>query len=355
MNERELNYEINRYNELKEQGVITSKVNIEQLKGFKNIQNLHEFINFLSGLEINPDNLKKLTIGQTYTRFECLTSFSLFSRVKCRRTYCYQTSTSNPDSIYRREDGKAAYFFMTLIKPKIDKKHSISRNYDNKLSEDKRRGFYCRKPNSGTLNEEIYLESKNSIHLFNEEKVKGSIRMFAYEGKYRIDSLNESGFNITQVSYSESIASEIAELISYDLYSKTDEELKEYKKYLVNSRGGDQNRLRQNLIKMKEDADFIPFKFEKILVASHIIPWVESESSEKTNVNNALLLDAISDALFDKGYISFTDEGSLIISNELENSGDPLLLQFLEQGENIEMNEEKKHNLDWHRKNIFRN
>lgn len=53
------------------------------------------------------------------------------------------------------------------------------------------------------------------------------------------------------------------------------------------------------------------------LIASHIKPWSESTDKEKLDGNNGLLLSPHVDRLFDKGWISFSNKGDLLISPKL--------------------------------------
>lgn len=55
----------------------------------------------------------------------------------------------------------------------------------------------------------------------------------------------------------------------------------------------------------------------KFLVASHIKPWAKSSDIEKLDGSNGLLLAPHVDHLFDKGYITFLDDGSLCLSPQL--------------------------------------
>jgi hypothetical protein len=55
----------------------------------------------------------------------------------------------------------------------------------------------------------------------------------------------------------------------------------------------------------------------KHLRASHIKPWSISNNEEKLDGYNGLLLSPHVDHLFDRGYISFTDSGAVLISGEL--------------------------------------
>jgi hypothetical protein len=54
-----------------------------------------------------------------------------------------------------------------------------------------------------------------------------------------------------------------------------------------------------------------------LLRASHIVPWAESNDQQRLDVHNGLLLSALWDAAFDKGLVSFTDEGTPLIGKSL--------------------------------------
>ena len=55
----------------------------------------------------------------------------------------------------------------------------------------------------------------------------------------------------------------------------------------------------------------------KFLIASHIKPWAKSTNGERLDGNNGLMLAPHIDRLFDRGYISFEDDGELILSKQL--------------------------------------
>lgn len=55
----------------------------------------------------------------------------------------------------------------------------------------------------------------------------------------------------------------------------------------------------------------------KLLIASHIKPFAECTEAERQDANNGLLLSVHIDALFDKGLISFYNDGTIIISPKL--------------------------------------
>lgn len=55
------------------------------------------------------------------------------------------------------------------------------------------------------------------------------------------------------------------------------------------------------------------------LIASHIVPWAESNDEERLDVDNGLLLSPTYDALFDRHLISFENNGKIILSEQIEN------------------------------------
>ena len=87
------------------------------------------------------------------------------------------------------------------------------------------------------------------------------------------------------------------------------------------------------------------------LIASHIKPFIKSSDDEAYDPNNGLLLSQNLDGLFDKGYISFSSDGSIIVSNQL----DPILINYLKKYrlDDIFLNEERKRYLGYHR-NLFK-
>lgn len=63
----------------------------------------------------------------------------------------------------------------------------------------------------------------------------------------------------------------------------------------------------------------------RLLIASHIVPWSKSTPTQKLDPDNGLLLSVSMDALFDKGLISFSNTGSILISNDLDTHATGIL------------------------------
>lgn len=88
-----------------------------------------------------------------------------------------------------------------------------------------------------------------------------------------------------------------------------------------------------------------------VLKASHIKPWRESSTTEKLDLYNGLLLTPSLDALFDKGYVSFDDEGGILISPYLSETD----RQILNCSEDLRVDLAPAHlkYLAWHREHLY--
>lgn len=90
-----------------------------------------------------------------------------------------------------------------------------------------------------------------------------------------------------------------------------------------------------------------------LLIASHIKPWAHCAShSERLDQDNGLMLTPTIDHLFDKGFISFSDEGLLLVSSML--SVETCRRLGVEPHKSAgAFNERQKAYLAYHRREIF--
>lgn len=75
-----------------------------------------------------------------------------------------------------------------------------------------------------------------------------------------------------------------------------------------------QGKYREQLL---EQCRFCPFTMiadERLLIASHIKPWAASEDDEKIDPYNGYMLSPLYDKLFDRGFITFTENRHMILS-----------------------------------------
>ena len=91
------------------------------------------------------------------------------------------------------------------------------------------------------------------------------------------------------------------------------------KQELVLARRG-QGKFRRNLEQIEDCCRLTGVRDRRFLRASHIKPWRLCETNhERLDGYNGLLLTPTFDHLFDKGYISFSDDGAILIPDRLPN------------------------------------
>lgn len=124
----------------------------------------------------------------------------------------------------------------------------------------------------------------------------------------------------------------------------------ESKKAIINARVN-QGIFRERLLKRYNRCCLCGVENHTLLTASHIKPWAESEPKEKLDVDNGFLMCPNHDRVFDKGYITFDDEGKIIISGKL--SKDDRVLLNVNNKMHIDLTESNKKYLKFHRENVF--
>ena len=88
-----------------------------------------------------------------------------------------------------------------------------------------------------------------------------------------------------------------------------------------------------------------------VLIASHIKPYRYCDKEEKFDVDNGLLLSKNIDHLFDQGWISFNDDGSILYAEKLdENLKKKSETYFLDKKY---LSTKRLNYLKYHRENIF--
>ncbi|WP_319825824.1 HNH endonuclease [Thalassovita sp.] len=120
------------------------------------------------------------------------------------------------------------------------------------------------------------------------------------------------------------------EEVERELRNRTDLDDTE-KLQLVKSRRG-QGIYRENLEGFEEACRITGVANRRHLRASHIKPWRASTNFEKLDGNNGLLLSPHIDHLFDQGFISFADDGVLLVSPQTD--ADTLIRWGIEPGGN---------------------
>jgi hypothetical protein len=118
---------------------------------------------------------------------------------------------------------------------------------------------------------------------------------------------------------------------------------------LVRARVG-QGRFRKGVVQQWQRCAVTGYDAPDLLVASHIKPWRVSTNEERLDAFNGLLLVPTIDKVFDRGYVSFSEDGELCISASLRQ---PSVLGIL-AGVRVQLRERHQRYMEFHREFVFR-
>ena len=137
-------------------------------------------------------------------------------------------------------------------------------------------------------------------------------------------------------------------------YGVCEEAFKEKKPIVKYGREG-QDEYRRKLL---EECPFCPITMineESLLIASHIKPWAVSDSKERIDPNNGFILSPLYDKLFDRGYITFSDDKRVSISNWLSRQvRDRIGIREKQMFQFLPMNDDRAKYLEYHRNTVFK-
>jgi len=124
------------------------------------------------------------------------------------------------------------------------------------------------------------------------------------------------------------------------------------KEAVVKARIG-QGYFRDSLIKYWNKCCVTGCDDQKLLLASHIKPWKDCDTSEARDLFNGLLLIPNLDKLFDNGLISFEDNGHIILSKEFDYKNHEKL-GITQNLVIYQIDERHKKYLRYHREHVFK-
>lgn len=184
---------------------------------------------------------------------------------------------------------------------------------------------------------EIFLEHWNEISNLDDEYLYFNIyrvdvkppriyinsRSKAYDLIRKIALPNISYIAILKLKNNDDIIYYFRPFIEYNIDSLQKEEIKNIendinittpeRELIIKSRTG-QGKYREELLKECPYCPITMVNDERLLIASHIKPWVESNNFEKTDPKNGFMFTPTYDKLFDRGFISFENDGTMLVS-----------------------------------------
>lgn len=94
---------------------------------------------------------------------------------------------------------------------------------------------------------------------------------------------------------------------------------------------------------------------ERLLIASHIKPWAVSSDNERIDHKNGFILSPLYDKLFDRGFMTFTEDRKIILSNWISPSNKKRLGvvdgQFVQM---LPLDDERQVYMNFHRSSVFK-
>lgn len=116
-----------------------------------------------------------------------------------------------------------------------------------------------------------------------------------------------------------------------------------------------QGRYREQLLDQCHYCPFTMISDERLLIASHIKPWAAANDEEKVDPYNGYMLSPMYDKLFDKGYITFTENKHVILSEFISTrTWKQIGLKNGEYFQTIPMDENRIKYLKFHHESVFK-
>lgn len=110
--------------------------------------------------------------------------------------------------------------------------------------------------------------------------------------------------------------------------------------------------------KLLAECPFCPITMisdERLLIASHIKPWAVSTDREKIDHKNGFMLSPLFDKLFDRGFMTFTDDRRIMLSNWISPANKKRLGvndgQFIQS---LPLDNERQIYMNFHRTSVFK-
>lgn len=125
-------------------------------------------------------------------------------------------------------------------------------------------------------------------------------------------------------------------------------------KEISNARDG-QGKYREQLLEQCRFCPITMISDERLLIASHIKPWASSTDEEKTDPYNGYILSPLYDKLFDRGFITFTENRHVILSDFISPyTWKQIGLKNDTFIKALPMDDKRKQYLDFHHQSVFK-
>jgi putative restriction endonuclease len=123
------------------------------------------------------------------------------------------------------------------------------------------------------------------------------------------------------------------------------------KELIIKARLG-QSTFKKALLKKEIKCKICGVSDSRFLIASHIKRWSVSNNEERLDANNGFLFCPNHDSLFDKGYISFDENGQIMISPSIDEI--TKVFMNISDSNKIDLTDQQLVYIKWHRENLYR-
>ena len=161
-------------------------------------------------------------------------------------------------------------------------------------------------------------------------------------GKSMYSSALKSYLNFLDITYQAEVSEDIEDILRDASIEETQ------RMTYVNARIG-QGKFRTELIEYWDKCAVTGYSGKGFLVASHIKPWKVSNSQERLDKFNGLLLLANIDKAFDLGFVTFKTDGGIVISEFIEK---PDVLGIHEKMK-VNLVEQHQTYMEYHRTHVY--
>ncbi len=310
----------------------------------------NQILDYKEYFDNNCTTVKKLEIGELYTKQQISTlagsgdimsgiitsnygnKKDTFITINLEKDYSYKSignkySNVSTRNVYNKETKELKYYLYTKDNAKDYQVLEFSKNKNilhNSFGNENNSGYIYAFVNS----------TKNNLKYINSSKLNNLYKKgYIYIGKYIFkDISNRAPYYFTLENADKVIDEKTIEqskinsqIKSIDIYEDALKEetilSNEEKRALVKIRTN-QGFFREKLLKkFNYKCPLTGFENEAALIASHIKPWSKCKNQiEKLDQDNGILLNSLADKLFDKGLITFDDDGRIIYSKQMSNN-----------------------------------
>lgn len=204
-----------------------------------------------------------------------------------------------------------------------------------------------------------YVNSSDKIYKLIREI---SLPLVSYISAMRLDYNGRPMFYLKLFADFEEIEKRKAFIENYGSIRQAEEETffgvreeEQEKKPIIRYGREGQDEYRRKLL---EECPFCPITMineESLLIASHIKPWAVSDPKERIDPNNGFIFSPLYDKLFDRGYITFSNDKRVSISNWLSRQvKDRIGIKENQLFQFLPMNDSRVKYLEYHRNMVFK-